>query len=214
MSTNVLLLAAVLASTLGGAAGAQSPASAAIPTRPAAWAAPIALDGVPNLHRVTEVLFRSAQPEKGGFKSLARTLGIKTVVSLRAFHSDRKLAAGNDLSLISVPINTWDIDRPDIVQALAEIGIAEKRGPVLLHCQHGADRTGLVAALYRMINQGWTREAAIDEMRNGRFGYHAVWGNIPRFLRKVNIARLKKDVSAKTCALEKAADSAKVCRQG
>ena len=24
----------------------------------------------------------------------------------------------------------------------------------------------------------------IDEMKNGGFGYHSVWGNLPRFIRK------------------------------
>ena len=41
-----------------------------------------------------------------------------------------------------------------------------------------------------MLHQGWTRDKALDEMRNGQFGYHAVWGNIPRFLRKVDVEKL------------------------
>lgn len=201
----IVMLALVTASK----SDAQLPTSE--PPRPAEWAVPVTLAGAPNLHRVTPTFYRSAQPLKAGFPALAQELGIKTIVSLRAFHSDKKLASGSGLKLISIPINTWDIDRPDIVKALAAIAIAEKHGAVLLHCQHGADRTGLVTALYRVIWQGWTREKAIDEMRNGQFGYHAVWGNIPRFLKRIDLDKLRRDVAAKVCALESGRDAAKVC---
>jgi protein tyrosine/serine phosphatase len=197
------LLAAMLTigmASMPGASVAQTKASAAT-VRPINWGVPVPLEGAPNLHRITPDFYRSAQPLKAGFPSLERQVGIKTVVSLRAFHSDKKLAAGTGIKLISIPINTWNIEREDLVRALAEIEIARKKGPVLLHCQHGADRTGLVSALYRMLYEGWTREAALDEMRNGKFGYHAVWGNIPRFIEKVDVEALRRDVAAKVKAL-------------
>ena len=180
-------------------AAAQTKATAAT-VRPVTWGVPVAFEGAPNLHRITPDFYRSAQPLKAGFPGLEKEIGIKTVVSLRAFHSDKTLAAGTGIKLISIPINTWAIDRRDLVRALAEIEIARKQGPVLLHCQHGADRTGLVSALYRMLYEGWTREAALDEMRNGKFGYHPVWGNIPRFLEKVDLAALRKDVATRVKA--------------
>jgi hypothetical protein len=51
------------------------------------WAAPIQMDGVPNLYRVTGNIYRSGQPTSEGFKNLAE-LGIKTVVNLREWHRD------------------------------------------------------------------------------------------------------------------------------
>jgi protein tyrosine phosphatase (PTP) superfamily phosphohydrolase (DUF442 family) len=173
---------------------AQQPGLTA--SRPGAWAVPLTVDGAPNLHRITPTFYRSAQPAKAGFVNLETGVGIKTVVSLRAFNSDKPLLVGTGLTLVSVPINTWNIKRSDVVRALAAIQVAEGRGAVLLHCQHGADRTGLISALHRILNDGWTREAALDEMRNGAFGYHAVWGNIPRFIKKVDIEALRLDVAA------------------
>jgi protein tyrosine phosphatase (PTP) superfamily phosphohydrolase (DUF442 family) len=182
-------------------AEAQTKAAAAT-VRPVTWGVPVTVPGAPNLHRVTPVFYRSAQPLKAGFPALQSTAGIKTVVSLRAFHSDKKLAAGTGIALVSIPINTWNIKQADLVRALAEIEVAGKRGPVLLHCQHGADRTGLVTALYRMLNDGWTREAALDEMRNGSFGYHAVWGNIPSFIAKVDIDAMRREVAVEVCRID------------
>ena len=166
----------------------QAPAAAARPTQ---WATPITQDGVPNLNRVTANFYRSAQPTKAGYQSLAKDPGIKTVVSLRAFHSDTTLLIGTGIELVSIPIHTWHIETENVVRALAAIRKGETKGGVMLHCQHGADRTGMFTALYRVLYQGWTKDAALDEMKNGAFGYHAVWGNIPSYLRKVDVATLK-----------------------
>jgi protein tyrosine/serine phosphatase len=195
----VLLPLLLVASLTVQPALAKEPvvAAAAAAARPATWGQPVTAAGVPNLNRVTPTFYRSAQPLKAGFPKLAGDgLGVKTVVNLRAFHSDAKLAKSTDLRLVSVPINTWNIKTTDVVRALAEIRRAEASGPVLLHCLHGADRTGLVTAMYRMIYQGWTKADAEAEMRQGNFGYHAVWGNIPRFIANADLADIKRQVDA------------------
>ena len=148
-------------------------------SRPAAWARPVELAGVPNLHAVAPNIFRSAQPSAAGFRALSAQHGIKTVVSMRANHPDDALVRGTDIKVVPFPTNTWRIRRASVVGALRTVRTASRTAPVLLHCQHGADRTGLIIALYRVLYQGWTREAALDEMRNGDFGYHPVLGKHP-----------------------------------
>jgi protein tyrosine phosphatase (PTP) superfamily phosphohydrolase (DUF442 family) len=187
-SKAALSIAVALLAVMPLTASAKEPVGqeAVAVARPASWATPITVDGVPNLHRVAPNFYRSAQPQASGFQALAKEPGIKTVVSLRAFNSDRPLAKGTGLKLIRIKIHTWNIETEDVVAALANIRKAEAAGPVLLHCQHGADRTGLISALYRVLYQGWTKDAALTEMKNGSFGYHAIWGNIPRYLRRVD----------------------------
>jgi len=163
--------------------------------RPKEWATPVALEGAPNLHQVEKNVFRSAQPDATGFKGLSTTHGVRNVISLRAFNSDEALARGLDLKLVRIRINTWNIEREDVVAALQNLRRASRDAPVLLHCQHGADRTGMISALYRILYQGWSKAAALDEMQNGMFGYHAVWGNIPRFIRRVDVEELRRDVA-------------------
>jgi protein tyrosine/serine phosphatase len=179
-------VAALLALPLGTRATAQS--------RPAAWASAVELAGVTNLHAVAPNIFRSAQPTAAGFRALAQQHGIKTVVSMRANHADHWLVRGTDIKVVPFPTNTWHIRRASVVGALRTLRTASPAAPVLLHCQHGADRTGLIMALYRVLYQGWTKQAALEEMQNGGFGYHAVWGNIPRFVRRVDVARLRDEV--------------------
>jgi tyrosine-protein phosphatase SIW14 len=42
---------------------------------------------------------------------------------------------------------------------------------VLIHCKAGLHRTGIMAAIYRMEYNGWTREEALHELRSHGFGY-------------------------------------------
>ena len=70
--------------------------------------------------------------------------------------------------------------------------LTESRSPVVVHCWHGADRTGAVVALYRMVVQGWTREQAIAELMDPRFGHHAgVYPNIREYLETVNVDAMR-----------------------
>ena len=66
-------------------AGAQTPAS---PTRNPDWATP--MPHVSNLHQITPVLYRSAMLDRADVTQL-QALGVKTVISLRSFHSDTDL---------------------------------------------------------------------------------------------------------------------------
>lgn len=155
--------------------------------RPAKWAEPIPLAGVPNLHKVSDRLYRSAQPTSEGMANLA-AMGIKTVVNLRDRHSD--LDEIGDLPLKTRRIDIFTAHMKDeYVKEFLSIVDDTSNTPVLVHCQHGADRTGTMCAMYRILRQGWTPDEAIEEMKNGGYNYHSIWSNIPRFIRK-SAARL------------------------
>jgi protein tyrosine/serine phosphatase len=161
-------------------------------SRPAQWAAPKIVAGAYNLHKVTDSLYRSAQPTAAGMKNLEK-LGIKTVINLRAHHSDAKLIKGTSLRNEEIEINTWKIT-DDEIAAVLKILAHPENGPFLIHCQHGADRTGVSCAMYRIIFQGWTKDAAIDEMVNGGYGFHSIWTNIIAYVKKVDVEKVKKEV--------------------
>ena len=113
------------------------------------------------------------------------------MVSLRSFNDDEKIFRGSGLALVRIPINTWNINDAQVADALRAIREAQKAGPVLLHCLHGADRTGVISALYRMTEQGWRKDDARSEMFDGGYGYHTLWRNIPAYLRKVDPAAIQ-----------------------
>lgn len=161
--------------------------------RPRDWAMPVAMEGAPNLHRVTDRIYRSAQPNAVGFRNLA-AVGLRRVINIRRTIDDAPLAAGTDLQLHHVMMMTRAIREEHsarVVEALSALRQAEARGPVLIHCTHGADRTGTVIALWRIIYQGWSREAALAEMTQGGFGFHLIWLNLTRYVEAIDLAELK-----------------------
>lgn len=182
MKRLLVIACLVLASSL--ASGAQT-------NRPPSWATPMAMDGVPNLHRVSDVLYRSAQPTDAGMQRI-KELGIKTVVNLRSYHSDRDEMDHTGLGYEHLYMKTWHPERKEAVRFL-QIVTDPERAPVLVHCQHGADRTGTMCAIYRIVVQKWTKEEAIREMREGGFGFHEVWSNLPKWIDELDVEALKKE---------------------
>ena len=165
--------------------------------RPAHWAEKLELAGVPNLYRMAPNLYRSAQPTAEGFRNLQK-LGVRSVISTRQTVNDAPLAVGTDLDLTRIPMKTRHVAEKSgakVVAALQALEAALLRGPVLVHCHHGADRTGLIAALYRMIHQSWTRDEALLELHEGGFGFHPMWGNIPKYLQGVDLADLRERIA-------------------
>lgn len=166
--------------------------------RPQNWAVPQLQPGLPNLHRVTMGFYRAAQPTAEGFQQAA-ALGIRTVISLRQTVDDAPLAVGTNLTLHRVPMKSRhvaELGGSKIVEAMRLLFHGLEAGPVLVHCHHGADRTGLIAALYRMVAQGWSRDAAIAELVDGGYGFHPIWANIPRYLNTVDLDDLKQRIAA------------------
>lgn len=156
--------------------------------RPDKWAQPVPSKALKNWYRVNADVYRSEQPTREGFEE-ARRIGIKTIVNLRRHHSDAPLIEGLGLALVEVPMNAGDFGEDDIVKALRAIQTAEK--PVLVHCQFGSDRAGVVIAMYRIVFEGWTKEEALAELRDGGFGFHAYYTNIPRFILEADPAAIR-----------------------
>ena len=165
--------------------------------RDASWAKPMTLQGVPNLNQVTPILYRSAQPDAGGFANLAKSLKIKTVIDLRESQTDAAYLGDTKIKPYYVPMNALHITTDEIVAALTLIKAHEGEGPILVHCQHGADRTGVVIAMYRIIYQGWSKQQAVDEMKNGGYNFHSIFFNIPTFINNADIPAIKAALAIK-----------------
>jgi protein tyrosine/serine phosphatase len=157
--------------------------------RPGTWAQPVTLVGIPNLHKVTDSLYRSAQPSAEGMLNL-KQLGIQTIVNLRSFHSDRKEIGDTGLAYEHIYMKAWHPEKKEIVKFLRIVS-NQKRTPVLIHCQHGADRTGTMSAVYRVAVQGWSKEEALLEMTLGGYGFHDIWVNLVPWFKKLDIKAVK-----------------------
>ena len=167
-------------------------------TTPAAnhqWAKDVNLGGVPNCHKVSDDLYRGAQPSEEGMRQLEK-LGIKTVVNLRAFHSDSDELKDANFGSEHIPVKPWHPEDEEVVRFL-KIVTDKNQTPVFVHCQHGADRTGTMCAIYRIAVQGWTKDESIEEMTKGNFGFHEIWVNLVNYIRGLDIEKIKQQAGIK-----------------
>ncbi len=64
--------------------------------------------------------------------------------------------------------------------------------PILIHCWHGSDRTGVAVAMYRIVFQNWSKSQAINELMKPEFGHHYnVYPNIVKYIENVDIEKIR-----------------------
>ena len=166
--------------------------------RPANWAQKIEVAGIKNCFQVTTNLYRGAQPTTEGMAHL-KAMGIKTVINLRAFHSDKDKVAGTGLKSVRFETEPWHGEEEDVVRFL-KVVTDTNNPPAFVHCERGADRTGMMCAMYRVVVCGWTKPAAIAEMKDGGFGFNPAWKNLVTLIEKADVEKLKREagISSKT----------------
>lgn len=167
-----------------------------IADRPETWAQPVKLAGVPSLYRISSDLYRGDQPSAQGMINL-KEMGLKTIINLRSFHSDSGEIGDTGLVYEHIYMKPWHPEEDEVVRFL-KIVTDPKRTPVLVHCKHGADRTGTMVAVYRIAVQGWSKIEATREMTQGGFGFHPIWSLLPLWVHALDIDRIKREAGIKS----------------
>ena len=180
LTTRLFLLATLLLS--GTALGEPRP-------RPDSWAHPIIGTGIKNLYQVDTGLYRYAQPEADDVDDI-KALGITQVLNLRSYHTDSDEMKGSAIGLVRVPMHAGSVTEKQLLEALR--AIQQRKGPILVHCWHGSDRTGATIAAYRIVFDHWSKAQALDEMVHGGFGYHRrTYPNLVGLINGLDVPRLR-----------------------
>jgi protein tyrosine phosphatase (PTP) superfamily phosphohydrolase (DUF442 family) len=124
-----------------------------------------------NFHTVAEgEVYRSAQPSPAALERYVREHGVKTVINLRGanpadtWYQD-EVAASRRLGLRHIDFRMSakrGITRREAWRLIQIMQRAPK--PILIHCESGADRTGLASALYVAAVQRRGERAAEDQL--------------------------------------------------
>ena len=164
------------------------------PQNTAHWATEVGKET--NLYRLDDKLFRSEQLTEKDYE-LLRKNNINTLINLRFFdrNDDRQAFGKTPLTLVNTPLLTWSITPQEVARVLWQIEQHQRNGAVLIHCYHGADRTGLISAMYRVVYQNWELSEAKREMMQGPYGFHSVWKNIEGFFNDKNINEIKQELA-------------------
>jgi tyrosine-protein phosphatase SIW14 len=126
---------------------------------------------LPNLHKVSDALYRGAQPLTGYAGKLGE-LGVKTIVNLRGedeiSRDEQKEAETAGLRYFNISMPGLSAPSDEQVNRVLAIIDNPENQPVFIHCKRGSDRTGTIAAVYRISHEGWNAERAITEAK--RYG--------------------------------------------
>ncbi|KMT56501.1 dual specificity protein phosphatase family protein [Pseudomonas fildesensis] len=164
--------------------------------RSAEWAQPVGTQY--NLHQMTPTLYRSALPDSNAVPLLEQ-LKIGTVINFLP-ESDANWLKASGIHQVQLTYRTNHVDDTDVLAALRAIKDAQANGPVLMHCKHGSDRTGLMAAMYRVVVQGWSKEDALNEMTLGGFGSSNGFKDGVRYMMKADIDKLRAALANGDCS--------------
>jgi uncharacterized protein (TIGR01244 family) len=129
-----------------------------------------AQEGIVNFGKVSETLYRGAQPDELGIQNLKR-MGVKLIINLRMPEDSWKPeeAAARDCGITFTNVPFKGLGRPSDQQVRTVLAmIQSSTSPVFIHCRHGCDRTGTIVACYRIQHDGWTTDAALKEAK--RYG--------------------------------------------
>jgi protein tyrosine/serine phosphatase len=125
------------------------------------------------IHRFRKVdkdIYRGSAPTAQDVEHLKNQFGIRKIISLDAEAGERIDRACKllDIDHVKLYIET----KKDIGKLLKHNlkDLLVKGGPTFFHCHHGKDRTGLLAALYKVKYMGMSPEKAIAEAKSLGFG--------------------------------------------
>jgi tyrosine-protein phosphatase SIW14 len=147
------------------------------PAEQCAFGEKLQVRGIPNAGKISEVLFRGAQPHASGLPELKK-LGITTIVDLRGEDAnkiewERRHAEALGIHFVHIPISGW---KPPTDEQVAQFLALFRDDPpqrIFVHCRFGDDRTGVFVATYRMALQKWPSERSEKEMYY--FGFNGLW---------------------------------------
>jgi len=154
-----------------------------------------------NFHQIDRCLFRGSTPNHEDLKLLAQK-GIGTVINFKYLNKKelkeiQEYAKTLGINYINIPminplIPYRNIDIEDIELFLSIVRYNKK--PVFICCSQGRDRTGMMAAIYRIIMHRWSFEKAFKEMQEK--GHHSkLCFKLKNFLQKFAATQVKNSVS-------------------
>jgi tyrosine-protein phosphatase SIW14 len=152
----------------------MAPAATAGPARSDSTKSESALSRIKidNFGRVDDKYYRGAQPDGSDYADLAAA-GVKMLINLTsddAQANEEAMAAAAGMKYVQLPMTTRVPPTPERVVEFLKIVTDPANQPVYVHCVGGRHRTGVMSAIYRMAQHGWTGEQAFKEMKQYKYG--------------------------------------------
>lgn len=158
-------------------------------------------DLIVNFSQVNKGIYRGARLTSTDALQYLKSIGIKNIINLQGgdlnsryakiipwaepgempevIAGEKEAATTSGIGYLHSPLNSLEpvtIDEDKAINEVLEFMHDKNNQPVFIHCEHGADRTGLLVALYRVKYEKVDVETAREEwIRNGHNRLHQIF---------------------------------------
>ncbi|TWT42343.1 Tyrosine phosphatase family protein [Phycisphaerae bacterium RAS1] len=122
------------------------------------------------------VLMRSGQPRVRDLRQIREQHGLRTIVCARGgtrhplrgrwFRKERRFCEAAGVRLLHMPFSDKAAPPADVFDRFIAVLRDPACHPVLVHCEQGFHRTGVLCAAYRIACEGWAVERALGELES------------------------------------------------
>lgn len=126
-----------------------------------------------NLHQISNEMWRSNQPSPRQIHDHAEKRGIRTILNLRGASTkgfyllEKEACAAAGIALVDFQLFSREPPSREKIFAARDL-FRTIAYPALMHCKSGADRAGMGAFLYKILQQGAPFEEAAGQL-SGRY---------------------------------------------
>jgi protein tyrosine/serine phosphatase len=127
---------------------------------------------IDNFAKVSAIYYRGAQPMGQDYSDLSQ-LGVKTVINLTsddAQPDEKAMVERNHMKYVGIPMTTRTAPTQAELEGFMAIVNDPAMQPVYVHCVGGRHRTGVMTAVYRMVDDGLSGADAFREMKQFKYG--------------------------------------------
>lgn len=131
-------------------------------------------------------VYRSDQMRPDDLRKTIRELGIRTVLNLRGanpgeawYDAERAAVVGSGAELVDMSLSSSEWMSRQQARTLARV-IQESPRPLLIHCYHGSERTGLASAMTHLLTEGQAVGDAAGEF-SARYLYFGLGDGVTTF---------------------------------
>ncbi len=118
-------------------------------------------------------LYRSGTLSARGLEKAHSLIGMRTIVNLRSeqethqgswYQEEKKFAEAKGINLVNIPLLPDTPPTPSQIRQFLDIMRNPDMLPVLVHCEMGVIRTGMMVAVYRIAVQQETNRKVVEEL--------------------------------------------------
>ena len=133
-------------------------------------------DNIKHFDKVDKNLYRGGQPDEKGLE-LLKKMGIKKVINFRyekcLIEKERQSVEALGMEYINIPWNIINFYDKELFNNFFEEIKDKNKRPVFFHCKRGSERTGVIAAAYKIKIQGLSLEEAIKDSE--KYNVKFIW---------------------------------------